>query len=79
MVPRVLERVPEEHRGEVEELLGGLAAPVALEMKRLTGGRVSPEQQAWHERLRAAGWVVVVGRGAADALSQLRDHGLDVW
>lgn len=46
-------------------------ARVAIEMKRQKGGRVSPEQKAFHERMRAAGWIVLVAHGAGDAIAQL--------
>lgn len=39
-----------------------------VEMKRLKGGRVEPEQEDWHEKLRAAGYRVEVCRGAEAAI-----------
>jgi hypothetical protein len=46
---------------------------IAVELKRQTGGRVSPSQAIWHERLRNRDWVVIVAHGADDAISQLLD------
>lgn len=43
----------------------------AVEMKRVTGGKVSDEQNEWAERLTDLGWVVVLARGADDAIKQL--------
>ena len=53
---------------------------VGLEMKRRVRSvsRVSIEQKMFHERLRLAGWLVIVGYGAEDALSRLREVGYDV-
>ncbi len=38
-----------------------------IEMKRVKGGRVSPEQKDWHEYLEFIGDTVIVGKGAEDA------------
>ncbi len=52
---------------------------LALEMKRVKGGRLSPEQELVHARMRAAGWDVIVAAGAEEAKklllqrSQFRD------
>lgn len=43
----------------------------ALEMKRMVGGRLSPEQRDWMLRLEQLGWVCLVGNGAAHAIEQL--------
>lgn len=51
------------------------ARGVALEMKRAKGGTVSPEQEAWHALLRSCGWIVIVGRGADEAIVQLTKLG----
>jgi hypothetical protein len=48
---------------------------VALELKRETGGRVSPNQVEWHRSLTDAGWRVLVARGADDAIRQLQTLG----
>lgn len=45
--------------------------PIALEMKTETG-RLSPAQLEAHDAMRKAGWVVLVGKGAKDAVDQLR-------
>jgi hypothetical protein len=52
--------------------------PVAIELKRTTGGRVSEPQAAMHEALRYAGWHVIVARGCDDALAQLAAIGFRV-
>lgn len=41
-----------------------------IEMKRRDGGRVTPEQQRWHDRLTEQGYLVAVchGRDAAKTL-----------
>jgi hypothetical protein len=51
--------------------------PVAVEMKRVRDAdpTVSAEQRAAHAQLRAAGWHVLVGYGANDAIAQLRALG----
>ena len=41
---------------------------VAIELKRISGGRLSDEQQNWALRLRARGWVVFVCKGAGAAI-----------
>jgi len=38
-----------------------------IEMKRAKGGRVSPEQKVWQDRLRAAGYAVAVCHGFHEA------------
>lgn len=49
---------------------------VAVEMKRPDGkGQVTPEQHAWHERLRGFGWKVVVAHGFDEARRQLEELG----
>lgn len=42
-----------------------------IEMKRQKGGRLSPEQKAMIEYLKSIGHTVIVGKGAADASSQV--------
>lgn len=42
---------------------------LAIEMKRRTGGRVSPEQIEWAENLRDCGWHVAICRGASEAIA----------
>ena len=46
-------------------------SPVAIELKRSVGGRVSESQEQTHALMRREGWVVIVARGAADAIAQL--------
>lgn len=49
---------------------------VYIELKRQKGGSLSPEQKARIPRLEAAGYRVIVARGAVDAIDQLRKLGL---
>ena len=49
---------------------------VYIELKRQIGGSLSPEQKARIPRLEAAGYRVIVARGAVDAVNQLRKLGL---
>jgi hypothetical protein len=49
---------------------------MGIEMKRAKGGKVSPEQEAWHGLLRACGWRILVCHGADDAVEQLRALGV---
>jgi hypothetical protein len=51
------------------------ARGVWIELKRRTGGRVSPEQAATHERLRACGALVEVCCGADAAIAWLKGLG----
>jgi len=44
-----------------------------IEMKRVKGGRLSPEQKAMIEYLEGVGHDVIVGKGAADASSSILD------
>jgi len=46
-----------------------------LELKRVRGGRVSPDQKAMHVELVAAGAVVAVAKGLDEALSVLTSWG----
>jgi len=48
---------------------------VAIELKRQKGGRVTPEQIAWLEDLKARGWAVAVCRGAMEAIRVLQELG----
>jgi hypothetical protein len=41
------------------------------EMKRIKGGRLSPEQKDWIEYLESVGYRVIVGFGALDAQEQI--------
>lgn len=49
---------------------------IYIELKRQKGGSLSPEQKARIPRLEAAGYRVIVARGAVDAVDQLRKLGL---
>ena len=49
---------------------------VYIELKRQKGGSLSPEQKARIPRLEAAGYRVIVAKGAVDAIKQLRDMGI---
>ena len=46
---------------------------VAIELKRVKGGKVSPEQARWLEWLRARGWCAFVARGADEAMARLEE------
>jgi hypothetical protein len=55
--------------------LGVDGRPVALEMKRAKrakGAYLSAYQTNMHDAMRKKGWCVLVGRGHADAIAQLR-------
>ena len=45
-----------------------------IEMKRLRGGRVSPEQTAWMDALRAEGYAVAVCEGWSMASDVITDY-----
>ena len=47
-----------------------------IELKRQKGGSLSPEQKARIPRLEAAGYRVIVAKGAVDAIDKLRKLGL---
>ncbi len=49
---------------------------IYIELKRQRGGSLSPEQKVRIPRLEAAGYRVIVARGAVDAINQLRALGL---
>ena len=42
-----------------------------VEMKRATGGRLSPDQKKVIEYLRSVGHTVIIGKGAGDASKQV--------
>jgi hypothetical protein len=46
---------------------------VAIELKRVKGGKVSPEQERWLGWLRARGWCAFVARGADEAMARLEE------
>jgi hypothetical protein len=45
-----------------------------IEMKRVKGGQVSPQQKHWHDRLTKAGYAVAVCKGAAEAVQVITQH-----
>ncbi len=45
-----------------------------IEMKRRIGGRLSPEQQAWRERLSMHGYRVRVCKGWEEAKTEIIDY-----
>ena len=49
---------------------------IYIELKRQKGGALSPEQKTRIPRLEAAGYRVIVARGAVDAINQLGKLGL---
>lgn len=51
------------------------ARGVALELKRVSGGRLSREQREWLERLERLGWITLVCKGATVAQSALKELG----
>lgn len=53
---------------------GGVYHGLYIELKRLKGGTVSPEQRDMHERLRCQGYRVEVCRGADAAIAVIKDY-----
>jgi len=49
-----------------------------VEMKRVSGGRLSPEQKAMITYLESIGNTVIVGKGAADASKQILEFKNDL-
>ena len=45
-----------------------------VEMKRISGGRLSPEQKAMIQYLEGIGQKVIVAKGAGDASKQILEH-----
>lgn len=45
-----------------------------VEMKRESGGRLSPEQKSMISYLESIGNTVIIGRGASDASKQILEH-----
>lgn len=45
-----------------------------VEMKRESGGRLSPDQKSMITYLESIGNTVIIGRGAADASKQILEH-----
>lgn len=48
-----------------------------IEMKRASGGRLSPEQREWIDYLESIGDSVIVGKGATDASRKVLQWRLD--
>ena len=46
---------------------------IAIELKRIKGGKVSKTQKEWLARLKANGWLTKVARGADDAIEFLEE------
>jgi len=46
---------------------------VAIELKRISGGKLTDEQENWILRLRARGWLVFVCKGAAAAIKVIEE------
>jgi len=44
-----------------------------IEMKRVSGGVVAPEQKSWHEYLDQIGYIVIVARGCEEAIKLLEE------
>ena len=48
---------------------------VALEMKRVKGGKTSPKQMAWGHDLTVLGWSWIVAKGSSEAIKALEKLG----
>lgn len=49
------------------------APGVVVELKRVRGGTVSPEQKKWLATLQSFGWITHVAKGADDAIKFVRE------
>ena len=47
---------------------------LAIELKRVKGGRVEPEQRKWLDNLSAQGWRAVVCRGFDEARAEIESY-----
>jgi len=45
-----------------------------IELKREKGGTVSQEQQDWHFRLKQEGYMIVVAKGAREAIAAIKEY-----
>lgn len=45
-----------------------------VEMKRVRGGRVEPEQRDWLNRLDKAGYLALVAKGAGEAIGIIQEY-----
>ena len=50
------------------------ALALYIEFKKQKGGSVSKEQKAWHAHLRACGYIVIIPKGAAQAVELVISH-----
>jgi len=44
---------------------------IAIEMKKTTGGKVSPEQYRWMADLKELGWLTIIAYGYLDGIEQI--------
>lgn len=47
---------------------------LAIELKRVKGGRIEPEQQEWLDSLSAQGWRAVVCRGFDEVKAEIENY-----
>jgi len=64
-VPRIV-KTSESH--------GRMCPGLRIELKRIRGGHVDPEQKGWHERLRKQGYKVEVCRGCDEAWTVICEY-----
>ncbi len=60
----------------IDRAAGPHCRPVAVEMKRQRGSKTSDAQLQMHADMRARGWLVIVAKGANDAIEQLAAAGV---
>jgi hypothetical protein len=46
---------------------------IAIEMKKATGGRASPEQKKWINDLKECGWLAIIAKGYQDGIKQITE------
>lgn len=51
---------------------------IAVEMKRIKGSTIEPEQLVWKDRMLLLGWDHIFGFGAQDAFEKMRERGWPV-
>ena len=61
------------------DIIWCLSGGTRVYAKTQKGGRVTPEQTAWLEHLKARGWAVAVCRGAMEAIRFLQKLGFGGW
>ena len=54
-------------KGFPDYVIAGRNKAIVIEMKRVSGGRVSPEQKAWHEELNKIGLPAFICNGFDEA------------